>query len=616
MSLNYLPGINVNTVDGGLASTQAPKAHSVLIIGTSAQGVINQPYQVTDRAKAALEFGLAGNLVRSMEEAAANSDNIILFRMGAKPQVLAGIGVETGTSATAGFSLSFGQASATANTDYTLWYKAGVVAVYYQGSLVFTNDPAAPVDTGDITVTGSIAGNTGLQIGTGTAYSATAAITVQAASVLAGATATPAPTLTAAVTGVGLTGRQSFIAYLEAADLLEGYQAEELVVPAATLDAPNVAFYVSTDATTAANNPAVNADALDWLQVSVDAYGNSTYHWASELVDSTGAVAAAYVPTSAAQRLTGGYYEANWGYALANFAAQVSSLNQTCIAFIGTSAPPTYKLVDVRKWVGFLPKFDVNGNVTAAGAGLLGNPYLLGTNVSKLNTFTFDYSTGYRQPGFFQTASGQYDDVAQLDRNSNPIDIGAYLHVVADQAILSNGYANNYVANLATWVAGFCSVLDQKNALTNKAQAVKQLPGLVYTSGQLDALTQAKINVLRNKGLYASPAMLHDFTAATDASDYTELLRVRIKGLVISTMLAIGDPFIGSSSLDGLQLTSLKTALDNGLVELQKRGYISNPQVTISTTNAEAKIGHADLFLTFHAADELVQLNAYVGLSQ
>jgi len=49
-------------------------------------------------------------------------------------------------------------------------------------------------------------------------------------------------------------------------------------------------------------------------------------------------------------------------------------------------------------------------------------------------------------------------------------------------------------------------------------------------------------------------------------------------------MLAIGDPFVGASSLDGLQLVSLKTALDNGLVALQQRGYISNPQVTITTT--------------------------------
>jgi hypothetical protein len=171
------------------------------------------------------------------------------------------------------------------------------------------------------------------------------------------------------------------------------------------------------------------------------------------------------------------------------------------------------------------------------------------------------------------------------------------------------------VSNLANYVAGFCSALDEKTALTNQKVPLKQLPGLIYTPGQLDSLTQANINVLRTKRSYSNPALLHDFTCATDISDYTELLRVRIKGLVIATMLAIGDPFVGASSLDGLQLVSLKTALDNGLVALQQRGYISNPQVTITTTAAESLIGHANLFLTFHPADELVQLSAYVGLS-
>lgn len=175
----------------------------------------------------------------------------------------------------------------------------------------------------------------------------------------------------------------------------------------------------------------------------------------------------------------------------------------------------------------------------------------------------------------------------------------------------------NYVANIVSYVAGLASTLDEKVALTNyTTSGIKQLPGLVYTPGQLDSLTQAKINVLKSKGQGKSPALLHDKTIATDASDWTQVLRMRIKGIVISTMLAIGDPFVGSSSLDGLQLTSLKTALDNGLSELSKRGYVSSPSVRITTTQAESVIGHASLYLKFHAADQLVQLNAFVGLTR
>jgi hypothetical protein len=90
---------------------------------------------------------------------------------------------------------------------------------------------------------------------------------------------------------------------------------------------------------------------------------------------------------------------------------------------------------------------------------------------------------------------------------------------------------------------------------------------------------------------------------------------MRIKGLAIATLLTVGDPFIGSSSLDGLQCTAMKTALDTALSELVKRGYMSNPSVTITSTVANQRIGHASLYLTFHPADQLIQLNAYVGFS-
>ena len=87
---NYLPGIIVNTLDGGLTATFAPQDNSILIIGTAGQGPVNTPYQVTDRALAASTFGFSGSLERAIEENATNSDNIIAFRMGTSPMVLTG----------------------------------------------------------------------------------------------------------------------------------------------------------------------------------------------------------------------------------------------------------------------------------------------------------------------------------------------------------------------------------------------------------------------------------------------------------------------------------------------------------------------------------------------
>ena len=727
MAYNFLPGVIVNTVDGGLAAARAPQAHSTIVIGTSGQGPANQPYQVTDRAKAATLFGLQGNLIRGQEELASNSDNIILFRYGTAPQVLSGVGANTTDNpVNAGFSLRFGQVTTTVATDYTIWYgqtglslvaitpvvvaaqvaaastatytvahstnfvqgtisfkmgasgtlvtavipqnstlaaAAGLITVaisaasvsgvtasytgttvvitgsvdvnnslvvsgtlydvttgvalvvYYLGSPVFSSDPEALVDTGDITVTGTIAGTDGLVLGTGVTPSATNAITILAAAALAGSSVTPTPTLTAAVTGLGMSGQQAFIAFKQALNLLQGFQVEQIVVPDASLDAPNVAYYLSGDSTTAINNPTANSDALDWLKTTYDAYGDPTFQWASKTVNSAGDTVSAFVGTTKAARLTAGFYEVNWGWEIANFCLGVSTLNNTCIGFIGTSTPTNYSLTNVRKWVGFLPIYDANDNIVTAGYGLLGIPYLVGTDDAKLNSMTYDYSKGYRTAGFFQTENNTYEGTVVLDANKNPVDIGSYLHVVADQAILSNGYQTKYLSNLAIYVAGLTSMLDQKVALTNQSVSITQLPGLVYTPAQLDALTQAKINVLRYKGLNNKPALLHDYTTATNASDYATLLRVRIKGLVISSVLDAADPFIGGASLDGLHLTALVTALNAKLSNLNKRGYISNPQVSVNTTTAEALIGHGYIYVTFHPADELIQLNANVGLN-
>lgn len=88
-----LPGFVINAVDGGLAARRPPTAKSTLVFGTAAQGAADSPYQVTDRARAAQEFGFQGNLVRAMEEVSAQgSDNIILFRMGTKPATLKAVG--------------------------------------------------------------------------------------------------------------------------------------------------------------------------------------------------------------------------------------------------------------------------------------------------------------------------------------------------------------------------------------------------------------------------------------------------------------------------------------------------------------------------------------------
>jgi len=630
---NYLPGVQVATLDGGLVARTVPTSKAVLIFGTAGQGPANEPYQVPDQATTANLFGLSGSLVRGMAEVAiGGADNIILFRIGTSPAVLTGIGKSTGSISYPGYTITFGSINGEEGSDYSIWYNAGVLYLWNGTQLVFANDVGNDivVNTGDSTVTGSAVAGTRLGSGSATL---TNAITVSAAVVILGS-----PAFTASVTGLGMTGQQLFIALAQATSLLDVYPVDEVVAPDVIFDNPNVAFHVGAVGTETNdqvnfanapfpgfNDPTINPNALDWLKITTDTYGNKIYQWASQSVNSAGATVSPMTGvTTPAQRIAAGFGEVNFGHMLATFCQkqEIIGLHGTCLLFLGTSLPAGFNLTQTRSWVGFLPQYnplvvdqvgDADIVVTVDGAGLLGIPYLVGCTAARLNYLCLDYATG-RTAGLFQTENGEYDGEALIDTNGNLIDIGAYLQVMADVAILSNSFSIGYGGNLANYEAGFISVLDETAGLTNKPANVTQL--WRPNSSQLDSATFAGVNFLRFKGVGNLPCFLHDQTSATNASDYKNLLRQRIKGLVADTIRVTADPFIGSSTTDGLQLQSLQTALTKQFMVLQKRGYIGNFSFKVNSTPAQQRIGHASIYIVFTPADELIQLDATIALSQ
>lgn len=634
---NALPGTQVTTIDGGLVVRNIPTSKAVLVLGTAAQGPANEPFPVGNRATSAQIFGLGGTLIRAQEEIAiGGADNIILFRIGTKAATLANVGKDTGSIASAGFTITFGDVDATVSTDYSIWYKTGVLYVWNGTQLVYANDVTNEivVDTADITVSVNPAIGLGMQFGTSSVGTLANSISVAAAAAQSRTGTGVVATFTPAVLGTGLTGRQLFIALAEALDLLDIYPVDEVVAPDVIFDNPSVAFHPGnigseTNDPAGFNDPTVNPNALDWLKTTTDAFGNVTRQWASESVDSNGNAAtpmSALMPsvTTPAGRLAAGFNEVCFPQMLATWAQkqEVVGLQGTCLLFIGMSQPVGFKLVQIRTWVGYLPIYnplivnqvgDANLEVTTDGAGLLGNPYLAGCSAARMNFLCADYATG-RAPGLFITDNGTYDGGVVLDSNGNPVDAGAYVHVVADVGILANGFSSAYGANLANYAAGYVAVLDEASGLTNKPVSATQLwtPNSVI----LNNATEIGINFLRFKGNGNLPVFLHDQTAATDASDYKNMLRQRIKGLVVDTIRKTADPFIGSSSTDGLQLQALQSALTSNLMTLQKRGYLASFKFTVSSSLAQQRIGHANIDVTFNPADELIQLDASVAVSR
>jgi hypothetical protein len=624
MAYNFLPGVQVTTIDGGLVARRVPTSKAVLVLGTAAQGPANNPYAVSDRATAAQLFGFGGSLIRGMEEVAlGGADNIILFRIGTTPATLANVGKSTGSTATAGFTISFGQVDVNVGSEYTIWYNAGILYVYNGSQLVYANDVAnsTVVDTGDLTITGIITGNAGAQFGTGGVGSLSGSITIAAAASQVAAGNNVLAVFTAANIGTNLTGRQLYISLAKAFDLLDIYPVDEICAPDVIFDNPNVAFHISGDTV---NNPTQNPNALDWLKISIDAFGNKTYQWASDNVDSGGNVVTPMSAGTPSARLALNFGEVNFAHLMATFAQKQEAIGQagTCLVFMGTSQPASYRLIDLRTWVGYLPVWnpnvldqvgDADIQVTTDGSGLLGNPYLTGCTAARLNTLCIDYASG-RTSGIFLTDNGTYDGDIQIDKNGNPIDIGAYIHIVADVAIMANGFKNGYASGLSNYTAGYAAGMDEKVNLTNKPVKASQL--WKPNSIQLDSATQIGVNFLRFKGNGNLPVFTHGQTAASNASDYKNLLRQRIKGLVVDTLRTTADPFIGASSIDGLQIQSMQTALTNKMMTLQKRGYIASFSFTVTTTPAQQRIGHANIDIVFNPADELIQLDASVALSR
>lgn len=626
---------------------------------------------MTDGSVAAKLFGVTGSAFKTIAEVLTHSDNVLLWRLGTTSAILAGIGADI--SAT-GFNIEFGQRQANTASIYKIWYANGALYLWLNGNLAYAFDTANGVfeDTGDSLVNGTAVAGQNLLVELGSAFIPTHAYTVgsqvkpavhtgfnyictaagisgsaepvwnavyggssisgaatfktvnpsapavqnaltltQAAAVVVTAPLV-APAFTAAKDGTGLTARQTYIALSETLDLLSTQQISQVICPNVVLDAPNVAFYVASDATTLINNPATNPDALDFLQTVTDIYGDNTYTWASD---------AAIVFSSPADRLAQGFHEVNFGYLLARFSASQQEELGGCTAFIGTNGPGFYNgqsnnrfdLLSTRRWVGAIPTYDINGNPASFGVGLCGISYVKGTTSSKLNPLTVDFARGYRTPGFFATDTNEYDGVAILDKNGSKYDIGQYVHAVYEYSSLTNTYGSAYVGNLAALVAGKASTLDQKQALTYKS-VLGAVPIWKPNFAQMEALSGAKLNGLR--GDEASATLLHDNTLALSTSDWSTLYSTSLRYMASAIAFKRGKQFFGTNALNGLQATALSTALQADGAILQTRGYFSSIAFKPTTTVQDARIGAASIDVTFSIPGQLRKIFYSLGLTQ
>lgn len=568
--MTNLPGVYPALQDGNLAVTETTDAPSVLIIGTAEDGPSERLYRVTKPELALATFGRGGTLARGIQEAAeANSNNIFAWRIGATAAKVEWIG-SAAHEVGKGITIETVQKDNTIGDEFTVsWDDVTLRLIVWDndGDKVYDNDSEAPIDTGDVVVSGEADGGEGVSFGT--LYTG---IVMSALDDISGANIV----YTAGTDGVNPTRQGLFEALQDAYRALEGVRADFIVPMNVYLDDKNIA----DDATLSGSGD----NFLGWFKETEQDDGSWLYEWSEAGVKPAG------------------YHEVNFAYQLANFCYQQTKNEWQCSGVIGVLPPASHAVKDVATWIGKAPTFNDDGSVDENGTGLLGNKFMAGA-VGQL-------------AGFIATTSEFLDGTAVEDELGNEVDIGAYLDVVSQWINHFNDFdttGTGYTSTFAPDYAGLMSTLDSKSAPTNKvlSKLVQLRDKLPKT--KLDALAGAGYICLqaKDRGVVVVDAP----TAARSTSDYKRRTTVRIVFDVIGLVREIGEPYIGNAQ-DAAVRENLKATLERRLGEMKKLGYLRSAPVNVYATAEDQVQGFCTVEVKLTPAFELRRIPLVISLSR
>jgi len=623
---NNLAGVIVNKEDGNLTPEATKVAPRVAIIGTAGQGQGSIPFLVQTTALAKAEFGTDGNLIRGMWEAkAAGAQDMYLYRIGAEPAKVVGIGNTAGT-ANYGITVETVEQDASAGANYAMYYDDSANRVVVKRNsddiIVYDNDPAAPINRYEVVVSGRRDADGGDDIGSPSSF-------VDLEDVNAIGT-----TYTAGDDGLELSRMKMFEKLQEAYEHLKEYGFDVVVPMDVYLDDYNVVdqgHYLGSVEPVSANGqnsyptagamtPGSDVDSLGTLYM--EEYEGKMYFWWR--FDATTGNTADIWPENVTVECDAGnkkldgtlladidFHEVNFAWQLANFLYEYSTNIVEATGVIGVLPPASESVVDRARWLGRAPTWSLNTStgvysVLANGNGLLGNKFMVGRT---------DWRSGVFGGGLIAMTGNYLDDGDEvIDSNDIPVDLGKYISVVVDYPLLKNSFNSlGYIASFAASYGGFYSNMPVTSAPTNKKVSGAQI---VYRQklGNLDALAGAGYVVLRNKpqGLVVGDAP----TATMPNSDWRRLSTVRIVKSVVDGVREAVDPFLGESLSQGKK-AALQQAIEKVLLNAKKAGVLTDyrPFEIIQTPDM-AVAGRADVALVLVPAFELRQVNVTVSVSK
>ena len=295
------------------------------------------------------------------------------------------------------------------------------------------------------------------------------------------------------------------------------------------------------------------------------------------------------------------YHEVNFAHQLANFCQQQAINDRMILGAIGVKSPRSLAYKDIAAWVGSAPTLNLQGAVTANGAGLLGNKFMAGT-------------TGHPNPGFWASESGFLDDVSSYDVKVNE-DIGKYLSILTVPVTFFNtpldltGYG--YRGSAAAYYIGFMAALDTSKAPTNKVITNVSCPYKLSKSRQNDLVGSHYVVIAdREQGTIIVDAP----TAATTASDFTRVSTMRIVGEYSDRVRAVCFPFLGNG-FNGTKRAGMQTAVQKVGSDMIDEGKIQGVNSQVTATQLQAVQGQATVEVSLTPAFELRQVDLVIGLA-
>lgn len=657
-TFDNLPNVGVDIQDGGITFPTPEGLPVIMVLGTATAGPGDTPYAVTGKNPDAVKsvFGTDGTLIRGFYEVRENAgtaaDAIKLYRIGATPATLTGVG--KGGSA-AGFTIETADLDGPLGGDTTVdadpitggdTAASGVYILYQKDPTTTTNNRlrvyTSPDNGATFTVVydnqpdSSAAGvdetyDLGIVHVTGTAGSGTDIGTANPlAPVLMAAVTTAGTVLTNGKDGTSMSRMEHYESLYKAFRNLENEEIDIVVPMNVYLDDANVEDLTDTEITdkalsslTTYPTPGSTKDVLG--KVYVQENSGKYYFWWDMNRDGKAEIFPTVGSSDATHNADGtllkkaDFHEVNFGYQLANFCFDSTENNVAMVGVIGVNPPKNASGAELNKWVGTLPVLTTNASgksvVKTNGTGLLGNKFMsgrLGSSVTNLPSHTIGGVAGLADGGFIATTNGHVDGTQKKDANSHLVDIGKYISVVASYPSLANNWRTTpYVTSGAATYAGFFVDLPPQSAPTNKTLRLHGLPYRLNNTRLNDLTGQRYVTFrVKTKGVVVTDAP----TAARPDSDYQRLTTFRIVKTILDDVRLEADPFLGEAGSASAR-AALETALERRLNQRKADGLIKRHAVSVTATPQQEFQNEATVTLELVPAFELRQITVVTSLA-